>query len=155
MNLEQKVAKLLTQRNQTLSVAESCTGGLLSNRITNIPGSSLIFKGAIIAYFNDVKTNILSISSQTLKKHGAVSDNVACAMAEKVREKINTNFGIGISGIAGPAGGSKLKPVGLVYIAVSTQIETLCLKCQFKGSRSQIKTQAVNQALNLLLEFLI
>ena len=154
MQSELKVAQALTTQNKTLALAESCTGGLLSHRLTNIPGSSNFLKFALVAYSNETKEKLLKISPAILKKHGAVSQPVAMAMAKGVRNLQKTDFGVSITGIAGPTGATKQKPIGLVYIAINTNKETLCLEYHFKGSRTSIKSQAVTQALHLLLEFL-
>ncbi|MCK5579936.1 MAG: CinA family protein [Candidatus Omnitrophica bacterium] len=154
MKIEEKVAELLTTKKKTLSIAESCTGGLLTHRLTNIPGSSNFIKFGIVTYCNEAKTKFLKIPEMLLKKKGAVCEEVAELMAKGVRKINKTDFGIGITGIAGPDGGTKAKPVGLVYMAVDTGVETLCLKCQFEGSRTEIKKQATEQALKLLSEFL-
>ena len=151
MLLEQKIAQLLIQKNKTLAVAESCTGGLLANRLTNISGSSDYLEGGFIVYSNASKIKLLKISPAAIKNNGAVSDVVAQAMAASVRKILKTNFGVAITGIAGPTGGSKTKPVGLTFIAVATSQQILCKKFIFKGSRLQIKSQAATQALQLLL----
>ena len=137
-------------KQKTLSIAESCTGGLLGHRITQVPGSSRYFVGGLIAYSDDAKTRLLGISKTGLAKHGAVSAYTAGSMAKKVRQLFRTDLGVGITGIAGPGGGSRKKPVGLVYIAVSTPRRTRCERCRFKGSRSRIKSRAARQALKLL-----
>ena len=154
MPVENSIAISLTSSRQTLGLAESCTGGRLSDRLTNIPGSSNFLTGGIVAYSNALKTRLLGVSPATLKKYGAVSAEVAMAMARGVRRKIETTYGVGITGIAGPSGGSKTKPVGLVYIAVSSVHETICLKCLFTGTRTRIKDQAADQALHLLKDVL-
>lgn len=154
MTLDAKVAQLLIDKKKTISVAESCSGGLLSHRLTNIPGSSKFFKLAIIAYSYEAKTYWLKVPKAVLLKHGAVSYAVAAFMAKGIRRLQKTDFGIGITGIAGPGGATKKKPIGLTYIAVSTPKEILCVKCLFKGNRIQIKQQTAMQALKLLLEFL-
>ncbi len=154
MQLEKKVAVLLLEKRKTVAVAESCSGGLLSHRLTNIPGSSKYFKGAVVAYSNHIKSSILKVPSSLLRKYGAVSESIATQMAKNVRRLFKTDFGIAITGIAGPTGGTKNKPVGLNYIAVSTNSKTLCLQCRFKGNRLAIKRQATTQALKTLLEFL-
>ena len=151
---EEKVAQILAENKKTLSIAESCSGGLLANRITNIPGASHFFKLGLVTYSNASKMKLLKIPPQTLQQYGAVSEQVAGLMAREVRRIQGTDFGIGITGIAGPTGGTKQKPAGLTYIAISTRFENLCLKCHFKGTRLQIKNQAATQALKLLLEFL-
>jgi nicotinamide-nucleotide amidase len=154
MLIEEKVAKSLINTKKTLSIAESCTGGLLSNRLTNIPGSSDFLKLALVAYSNEAKIKFLKVPQATIRKHGAVSTQVAIAMAQGARKSLKTDFGIGITGIAGPSGGTKAKPVGLTFIAICTEIEMLCLECVFVGSRKSIKTQAATRALRSLYEFL-
>lgn len=154
MKLEEKVLHAFCQHHKSLSLAESCTGGAISDRLTNISGSSQYMKLAIVAYSNEAKINLLGVPQEQIKKHGAVSEQVAISMATGVRKIVHTDFGLAITGIAGPTGGSKRKPVGLTYIAVNTPAETLCLKCLFDGTRNQIKAQARKFALNLLLEFL-
>lgn len=154
MRKEQKVAQLLIKSKKTLSIAESCTGGLLTNRLTNIAGSSVFLKLALIAYSNEAKIRLLKVPQSVIRKYGAVSTQTAIAMAKGAQKILKTDFGIGITGIAGPAGGTKTKPVGLVYIAVCTNAEILCLEYQFRGTRISIKSQAATQALRLLHEFL-
>ena len=154
MNLEEKVACLLIQNRKTLAIAESCTGGLLANRLTNISGSSKFFKAGLVTYSNEAKMKCLNVARQVLQKYGAVSEQTCLSLAKNVRRLFNSDFGIGISGIAGPTGATKSKPIGLTYIALSTKDEIICLRCQFRGNRLQIKSQAASQALKLLLEFL-
>ena len=150
MSIEEKVARLLIARKKTLSVAESCSGGLLCHRLTNIPGSSNFLKLGLVVYSNDAKIKFLKISVPTLKKYGAVSEPIARQMTENVRKLFQTDFGLAITGIAGPGGGSIEKPVGLTFIAVSTNKKTVCQKIFFKGNRLKIKEQAVTQALKML-----
>lgn len=154
MKPELKVAQALTAQRKTLAIAESCTGGLLSHRLTNIPGSSNFLKFGLVAYSNETKTKLLKISPIVLKTYGAVSQPVAMAMAKGVRRLQKTDFGVGITGIAGPTGATKKKPIGLIYIAINNNKETLCLECHFHGNRTRIKSQATTQALDMLLEFL-
>lgn len=154
MKIEQKIAKLLISDKKSLSIAESCTGGLLSNRLTNIPGSSDFFKLGLVTYSNEAKIKFLKVRSETIKKHGAVSFQTAIEMAKGCKKLLNTDFAIGLSGIAGPGGGTKSKPVGLVYIAICSNYETVCLECVFTGTRTNIKSKAGTQALKLLQEFL-
>src|ERR1700679_1104780 len=115
MRLEEKVFKKFTQSHQTLSIAESCTVGLIGDCLTNVPGASAFFLLGIIAYDYAAKTKILGVPSALLKKHGAVSSPVARAMAQNVRKILKTSYGLSVTGIAGPSGGSKNKPVGLVF----------------------------------------
>lgn len=152
MSIEEKVARLLIAQKKTLSIAESCSGGLLSHRLTNIPGSSHFLKLALVVYSNDAKIKFLRIPFQMFKQYGAVSESAARQMAQNVRKFLHTDFGIAITGIAGPAGGTLTKPVGLTFIAVGTKKETVCQKCVFKGHRLSIKSQAATQALKLLFE---
>ena len=154
MRLEQRVASLLLEKRKTISVAESCSGGLLSHRLTNIAGSSNYFKGAVVAYSNAVKLQVLKVPPITIRKYGAVSEQVALCMAQGIRSLLKTDFGIAVTGIAGPSGAGKNKPVGLTFIAINTAAETICLKCLFKGKRIQIKSQAATFALKILAEFL-
>ena len=154
MKIEEKIIAKLLQKNQTLATAESCSGGLLANRITDIPGASNIFKGGLVTYSNDAKIKFAGVAAALIKKSGAVCDDVAMALAQGARKKFNTDFGVGITGIAGPSGATRAKPAGLVFIAVANDRETLCLKCLFQGTRTQIKRQSTTQALRLLLEFL-
>ena len=155
MSWEHKIAHKLISSGKTLAIAESCTGGLLSSRLTNVPGSSNFLQFSVVAYSNDAKIKILKIPSSTINKFGAVSSETAVVMAQKARAILNADFGIAITGIAGPSGGTKSKPVGLTYIAVCTSLESLCLKYQLSGNRTSIKRQAATQALRLLWEFLI
>jgi len=150
MRLEQKVAQKFIEGQKTLAIAESCTGGLISNLLTNIPGSSAFFILGIIAYANIAKTKILKISPDLLKEYGAVSAPVASAMAQAVRQLLKTDYGLGITGIAGPRGGSPQKPVGTVFIAVSHGPKTTVKKYLFKGSRMSIKKRAAQTALKML-----
>ena len=155
MTRAEKTANLLKKSKKTLAIAESCTGGLLAHQLTNIPGSSQFLKAAVIAYSNEAKTKLLKVPGPTIHQFGAVSAQTAMAMAQGARNLLRADYGISITGIAGPGGGSKAKPVGLTYIAVATTLETLCLKCQFTGSRLKIKSAAASEALRLLQEFLI
>ena len=154
MLIEKKVARILISSRKTLSVAESCTGGLLTHRLTNIPGSSQFLKTGFIVYSNDAKIKFLKIPPKILQIFGAVSEQTALAMAKMVRKISKTDIGLAITGIAGPAGGTRTKPVGLTFIAVSTPKQTQCREYHFKGTRTQIKSQAATQALRLLSHFL-
>ena len=154
MLLEKQIAGILTSRKKTLSVAESCSGGLVSHRLTNVPGSSKFFKMGLIAYHNAIKTEVLKVSKSLIATHGAVSQPVACKMAENIRKIAKTDFGIGITGIAGPAGGTKAKPVGLVFIAVANKSGVSVKKFIFAGNRLAIKSRASEEALRLLLKMI-
>ena len=150
MQLDLKISKILISQKKTIAVAESCTGGLLSNCLTNIAGSSAFFKLGIIAYDNAAKLNILKVPARYITSHGAVSAEVASFMAQGVRRIIKTDIGIGITGIAGPTGGNKYKPVGTTYIAISFGKETTVEHFHFNGNRAQNKNFAKNAALKIL-----
>ena len=154
MQLEEKIAQELIKRHHTLAVAESCTGGLLSHQLTNIPGASTFFLGGVVAYDNRIKIKILKVPASTIKKDGAVSHATALSMAKSTRALFKTDYGIGITGIAGPSGGSVLKPVGLVFIALSSTRETICKQYHFKGTRLKIKNLAAQAALRILRQIL-
>ncbi|PIQ88835.1 MAG: competence protein ComA [Candidatus Omnitrophica bacterium CG11_big_fil_rev_8_21_14_0_20_42_13] len=151
MKAEKQIAQIMTKRQKTIAVAESCTGGLLSDFLTNIPGSSKFFYLGITAYNNKFKTSLLRVPSGTLTTKGAVSKETATAMSKNIRAIAGTSLGLSITGIAGPAGASKTKPVGLVYISLSSQSKNICKRFLFKGNRISIKKQAAYAALNLLL----
>lgn len=152
--LEKEVSELLRKLGLTLAVAESCTGGLLTHRITNVPGSSKYFIGGVIAYSNQVKSALLQVSEETLNTKGAVSEETAIQMARGVRELLKTDIGIGITGIAGPGGGTPTKPVGLVYIALSAPDYEECLQFRWEGHRIQNKRLSTEAALEMLLKYL-
>lgn len=145
-----KTHKLLLKNTLTVAVAESCTAGLLSYLLTRQAGSSRSFLLGITAYSNAAKVKLLSIPPSLLSKHGAVSSVVASAMAESVRRIGRADYGVGITGIAGPAGGTKAKPIGTVFIAVATKEKTLCKRFLFRGSRFSVRKQAAFKALELL-----
>jgi len=148
--LEEVVGKLLKSQKKTLAVAESCTGGLLSNRITNVPGSSDYFLQGTVAYSNQAKIGFLGIRPAVLQKHGAVSPQTAKAMAKGIKEKAQADYGLGITGIAGPSGGTPQKPVGLVYISLSWEGGTKVSKNIFTGNRKTIKYQSSQKAMDML-----
>ena len=150
MRLEQKVFKKFVQRSQTLAIAESCTGGLIGDRLTNMAGASAFFLLGIVAYDYAAKTKVLGVPSALLKKHGAVSAPVASLMAQGVRKILKTDYGLSVTGIAGPGGATKTKPVGLVFISVSTKQKTIVKKFLFKGTRLAIKEKASQTALKML-----
>lgn len=132
---------------KTLAIAESCTGGLLGSLLTRVPGSSRYFLGGVIAYSNRAKSTLLAVSHGVLKKEGAVSEAAARQMARNVRKRLGADVGLAITGIAGPGGGTKEKPVGLVYIALSRTSGTSCKRLLLKGTRSSIRSQAARKAL--------
>lgn len=149
--LAEQLVKELTARGITITTAESCTGGLIAAAITDISGASSVFHQGIISYANSAKTSLLGVNAETIKHYGAVSDIVAREMAEGARIKANADFAISATGIAGPTGGTAEKPVGLVYIAVSSKQSTEVKRCQFAGNRKDIRKQAVQHALELAL----
>jgi len=146
------VGQFLTKLNKTVSVAESCTGGLLGGQFTSLSGSSKFFKGGVIVYSNEAKEKTLNVSHDSLLNHGAVSEQVASEMANNVRKNFNTDFGIGITGIAGPTGGSEEKPVGTVFIGLSDETFVNVKRFVFSTDREVNRERAVGTALTMLLE---
>lgn len=149
--LAKKLAALLTQKAQTLAVAESCTGGLLGGAITTIAGSSTYFKGGVISYGNDVKRRVLGVPRQVLDKSGAVSAQAVKSMARGVKEVCDADCAIAISGIAGPGGGSAKKPVGLVFVGICVGKDVRSYRYVFRGNRQEIRRQAVRAALQKMI----
>ena len=148
--LEEAVARLLIKRKKTLSIAESCTGGLISDRITNVPGSSKYFDRGIVTYSDRSKIAELAVDKKLIREYGAVSQPVAIAMAEGILKKSGSDAALAVSGIAGPTGGTEKKPVGLVYIALAMPKKTGCIERHFSGNRGEIKYQTSSAALDLL-----
>lgn len=154
--LEAVVGGLLAERGQTLAVAESCSGGMISARLTDIPGSSAYFERGVVSYSNEAKISLLDVSPNVIEAHGAVSAETAVAMAEGVRWLAQTTFGLAVTGIAGPGGGTDEKPVGLVYIALADeQAETQWRRCQFSGNRLMVRIKTVQTALDMLRQRLL
>ncbi|HUQ31389.1 MAG TPA: competence/damage-inducible protein A [Pyrinomonadaceae bacterium] len=153
--MEEVVGLRLAVAGFTLSVAESCTGGLISQRLTEVPGSSVYFMEGVVTYSNDAKTRSLGVDADLIETHGAVSAEVAEAMAEGVRRRADTDFGLAVTGIAGPGGGSEEKPVGLVYVALSDDAHTEHRKLMLPGDRHLIRWRASQAALDLLRRRLI
>lgn len=147
--LSRAIGKLLTKKRMTVSVCESCTGGMLGSIITQTPGSSEYFVGGVIAYADRIK-RLVGVQAAILKKDGAVSDSAARAMAQGVRRTVKTDIGVSITGIAGPTGGSKTKPVGLVYFGLATATSCRVEHEKFRGSRSTIRKNACLHALEML-----
>lgn len=150
MMLNEKIHRLLTHKHRTVATAESCTGGLLAAELTRLPGSSAFFKLGVIVYSNQAKAALLGVPDGLLKGFGAVSEQAARSMAQKVRQIATADIGVSVTGIAGPGGATKRKPVGTVFIAVSTDTGTFCSHCRFKGTRSRIRRQAVIESLKSL-----
>jgi nicotinamide-nucleotide amidase len=149
-SIEQIVSYLLQMRGMTLATAESCTGGLLAERITSLSGSSRYFLGGAVVYSNELKTQFANVPKSLIDKHGAVSREVAAAMAEGIRKRCLSSYGVGITGVAGPTGGTEQKPVGLVYIALAGDEGTQVVKRNFPGDRKRIRTFAAQQALEMV-----
>lgn len=152
--LEEQVGKLLLENGLTLGTAESCTGGMIASRLTDIPGSSEYFKGGIVSYTNEVKNRVLGVGQEILNTFGAVSGETAGAMARGAREKTNADLGLSVTGVAGPGGGTAKKPRGLVYIALAAADKVICREYHFAGSRAAVRQGSVNSALNLLRQYL-
>lgn len=150
-SIAQQLVDALTQRNLTITTAESCTGGMIASAITDISGASAVLKQGVITYANEAKSNLLGVRPDTLENYGAVSEETAWEMAEGAREKSGADIAIALTGIAGPTGGTEAKPVGLVYIGVSTVHEAAVQRFVFTGTRHTIRTQAVHEALALAL----
>ncbi|OGX36171.1 MAG: competence/damage-inducible protein A [Omnitrophica WOR_2 bacterium RIFCSPLOWO2_02_FULL_50_19] len=148
--LERAVGEKLAKARKTLAIAESCTGGLISDRITNIPGSSKYFKMAIVVYSNEAKISQLDIPPAAISKYGAVSRQTAIEMARNIREISGADIGLSVTGIAGPTGATRTKPVGLVYIAISVPKKIIWKEFHFKGEREMIKFRSSQAALDLL-----
>jgi competence/damage-inducible protein CinA C-terminal domain len=152
--LSQKLVNLLCKKRLKISFAESCTGGLLSSSITSISGSSKVFTIGLVTYSNQAKINILKVPKRIIMKHGAVSYETCLSMVKNLYKISKTNISVSITGVAGPKGGTKQKPVGLVYIGIKKGKKILIKKKYFKNnSRSLIQKASVNEALNLILSF--
>ncbi|HEY2083726.1 MAG TPA: CinA family protein [Verrucomicrobiae bacterium] len=149
-DLETKIVRLLTERKQTLAVAESCTGGFISHRLTNVPGASAVFLSGLVTYSNEAKQTFLGVRPATLAQYGAVSEPVAREMAEGARRASGTDYAIAVTGIAGPGGGTDEKPVGTVFIALATARETRVLRRLNPGDRLAFKQTTSQQALQQL-----
>ena len=152
--LETVAGKLLSGRGLTLAVAESCTGGLLGHLLTNVPGSSAYFLGGVVAYSNRAKEEILGVRHETLLAQGAVSEEAARQMARGARKLFGSDLALAITGIAGPAGGTPQKPVGLVYIALAFAGGELCQRHLWAGERLENKHLSAQAALQMLIDYL-
>lgn len=153
-NLLDTIARILKKRNLSIATAESCTGGLIAHTLTNISGSSVYFDRGVVCYSNTAKTDLVRVPTGLLKKYGAVSKEVAHAMAEGIRVHAKVDIGLATTGIAGPKGGTKEKPVGMVYIAIATKEQTEVKQCHFSGNRIENKESTCTAALELLLHVL-
>jgi nicotinamide-nucleotide amidase len=154
MALEEEVGTLLLAQGLTLATAESCTGGLVAHRLTNVPGSSAYYLGGVVSYANSAKEDLLGVRHDTLLAHGAVSEETAREMARGARRLLHADLALSITGIAGPTGGTPGKPVGLVYIALSAPDAELCRRHGWSGDRLANKEQSAETALRLLLDYL-
>ena len=154
-NLSFKIVKLLTKKKLTVSFVESCTGGLLASSITSISGSSKIFNMGLVTYSNNAKVKMLQVPKKTITKYGAVSYETCLSMAKNLSKISKANISISITGVAGPNGGTKAKPVGLVYVGLKKGSKTIIKKNLFKGKkRVSIQKATVNQALKMILNIL-
>ena len=150
-----QIVKILKRKKLKMSLAESCTGGMLSSTITSVSGSSKVFNLGLVAYSNQSKINVLKVSKKIIKRYGSVSEQVCRAMVKNVSKIGKTNISVSITGIAGPSGGTKVKPVGLVYVGIKKGNRTEVKKYLFKNKgRSYIQRAAVNKSLGLILSFL-
>jgi len=150
--LEQEVGALLRHRRETLALAESCTGGLLGHRVTNVPGASEYFLGSVIAYSYEAKERVLNVHHETLYTHGAVSRETVLEMARGVRQVMSSDIGLAVTGIAGPSGGLPGKPIGLTWVAISSRRGEWSEQYQFTGDREANKAAAAEAALALLIK---
>lgn len=148
----QDIHKLFTSKKISLSTAESCTGGNIAHQITKFSGSSAYFLGGVVSYSNEAKENVLSVNNVDIEQFGAVSEQVACQMAIGVREIMQSNYAVSTTGIAGPSGGTPLKPIGTVWIGVSSAKQTHARLFQFQGTRIEIINQTTQAAMGLLIE---
>lgn len=140
------------EKGLTVATAESLTAGLTAASIADIPGASAILRGGAVTYCDEIKHKVLSVSEQTLREHTAVSAETACEMAHGARQVFESDIAVSLTGYAGPDGGGLDKPAGTVYIGVSDKTGTECTRCQFEGSRNEVRIQAANKALEMLLE---
>lgn len=152
--LAQAIVKLLKEKNMTVTTVESCTGGLLSATLVDVSGASEVFYQGVVTYANEAKVRLVGVKEETLKAYGAVSEETAREMAEGGCKAANANAALSVTGIAGPGGGTKEKPVGLVYIGCCVNGKTVIRKNIFSGSRREVREQSVAGAMELLLECL-
>ena len=154
MSINEELVKMLADKKMTVSTAESCTGGLIAKLITDVSGSSDIFGYGFVTYANEAKMKLLGVWEEALSQYGAVSEPVAVLMSRGARRVSKSDIAVSVTGIAGPGGGTAEKPVGLVYISLSTPNGTICRKCNFSGTRDEVRQQTAEFALNLALEYL-
>lgn len=154
MRLEEEIIARLVERGRTVAVAESCTGGLIGHRLTQVPGSSAAFLGGVIAYHNGVKERVLGVPAEVLEREGAVSEATALAMAEGARRLLRADVAVAVTGIAGPTGGTDEKPVGLTYVALAGPEARICERHLWRGERQANKESSAEAALALLRRYL-
>ena len=155
MELEKTIGNLLREKGRTLSIAESCTGGLICDRITNVSGSSDYFMGGMVTYSNESKAEHLGVPRNFIKRYGAVSPQVARKMAQGVRKAFHTNFGLSTTGVAGPTGGTKRAPIGRVFIGFANGRRSWVRKLDLKGNRREVKEKAAEKSLEFFYGILI
>ena len=153
MSLQKEVGKIIKAKGKTLALAESVTGGLVGSMITDVPGSSDYFLASLVAYSNEAKVRLLAVNETTLQTNGAVSEETVKEMAEGVRGVVGSDIGAACTGIAGPNGGSAAKPVGTVWFAVTDGFKHITEKKAFEGDRTEIKRQAAERLLSLIIKF--
>lgn len=151
--INEKLVKILKDNNMTISTAESCTGGLIAKMITDVSGSSDVFGYGFVTYANEAKMNILGVWEDALLTFGAVSEPVALLMSRGAKKRSGSDIAVSVTGIAGPGGGTKEKPVGLVYVSLATPDGAICKKCNFSGTRDEIRQQTAEFALNLAYKY--
>jgi nicotinamide-nucleotide amidase len=149
-SLEQIVLYYLGLRQATLAIAESCTGGLIAQRITSVAGSSRSFLGGVVVYSNEMKTTFADVPAEMIERYGAVSAEVASALAEGIRKRTGATLGLGVTGLAGPGGATESKPIGRVYVAVSDDVQTDSFERNFRGDRNRIREWASQLGLDLV-----
>lgn len=154
MTEEQQVIERLAAMGKTLATAESCTGGLIGEKLTSVSGASRVYRGGVISYCNEIKQRLLNVDGKLLDTLGAVSAPVAEQMAQGARNALQADYGVSVTGIAGPNSDETGKPVGLVYLGVSSEEKTLVREYRFDGTREEIRRQACLDALRLLLEII-
>ena len=153
-NMEEVVGHLLLEKNLSISVAESCTGGLIGHRLTSVPGSSSYFHGGVVVYSNQSKVDLLRVDPRTLETHGAVSERTVEEMARGVKDRIKTDLGLAVTGIAGPDGGTRQKPVGTVHVGLAAREKTFSREYRFWGNRGQVKLNSSMMALDWVRRYL-
>lgn len=153
-NMEEVVGHLLLEKNLSISVAESCTGGLIGHRLTSVPGSSRYFHGGVVVYSNQSKVDLLRVDPRTLETHGAVSERTVEEMARGVKDRIKTDLGLAVTGIAGPDGGTRQKPVGTVHVGLAARDKTFSREYRFWGNRGQVKLHSSMMALDWVRRYL-